>query len=128
MRRVGSVLLGVSIAILSAVPGAVDAAGPQQDSADARSSTISSHAALLEQYCITCHTERLRSRGTVPLELQTVDLATVPAEAELWEKVIRKLRTGSMPPSGRPRPDSAAAEGFAGHITPRRQAVASLRA
>jgi len=113
MRRVGSVLLGVSIAILSAVPGAVDAAGPQQDSADARSSTISSHAALLEQYCITCHTERLRSRGTVPLELQTVDLATVPAEAELWEKVIRKLRTGSMPPSGRPRPDSAAAEGFA---------------
>ncbi|MCH7747379.1 MAG: DUF1592 domain-containing protein [Acidobacteria bacterium] len=113
MRRVGSVLLGVSIAILSAVPGAVDAAGPQQDSADARSSTISSHAALLEQYCMTCHTERLRSRGTVPLELQTVDLATVPAEAELWEKVIRKLRTGSMPPSGRPRPDSAAAEGFA---------------
>ena len=113
MRRVGSVLLGVSIAILSAVPGAVDAAGLQQDSADARSSTISSHAALLEQYCVTCHTERLRSRGTVPLELQTVDLATVPAEAELWEKVIRKLRTGSMPPSGRPRPDSAAAEGFA---------------
>ena len=113
MRRVGSVLLGVSIAILSAVPGAVDAAGPQQDSADVRSSTISSHAALLEQYCVTCHTERLRSRGTVPLELQTVDLATVPAEAELWEKVIRKLRTGSMPPSGRPRPDSAAAEGFA---------------
>ena len=112
MRRGGSVLVGVSLVFLSAA-GPVGAAGPQQESAGARSLTISSHAALLEQYCVTCHTERSRSRGTVPLELQTVDLATVPAEAELWEKVIRKLRTGSMPPPGRPRPDTAAAVGFA---------------
>ena len=112
MRRGGSVLLGVWLVIMSA-SAPVEAAGPQQESAGARLSTVSSHAALLEQYCVTCHNERLRSRGTVPLELQTVDLATVPAEAELWEKVIRKLRTGSMPPMGRPRPDSAAAEGFA---------------
>ena len=105
-------LLGVWLVIMSA-SAPVEAAGPQQESAGARLSTVSSHAALLEQYCVTCHNERLRSRGTVPLELQTVDLATVPAEAELWEKVIRKLRTGSMPPMGRPRPDSAAAEGFA---------------
>ena len=79
-------LLGVSLVIMSA-SAPVEAAGPQQESAGARLSTISSHAALLEQYCVTCHNERLRSRGTVPLELQTVDLATVPAEAELWEKV-----------------------------------------
>ena len=113
MKQRGSVLLSVSIAILSAVAGSVEAAGPQQESTGALPATISSHAALLEQYCVTCHNERLRSLGTVPLELQTVDLATVPAEAEIWEKVIRKLRTGSMPPPGRPRPDTAAAEGFA---------------
>ena len=112
MRRGGSVLLGVSCVILSA-SGPMEAAGPQQASAGARPATIASHTALLEQYCVTCHTERRRSRGTVPLELQTVDLATVSAEAELWEKVIRKLRTGSMPPPGRPRPDTVAAEGFA---------------
>jgi hypothetical protein len=51
--------------------------------------------------------------GTVPIELETVDLTRVPAEAALWEKVIRKLRTGSMPPTGRPRPDTAAADSFA---------------
>ena len=100
--------IAVSFATLLAVSGSVEAAGQ-----DPLSPTVAPHAALLNQYCVTCHNEGLRSRGTVPLELQTVDLTTVPAEAELWEKVIRKLRTGSMPPSGRPRPDRAAADSFA---------------
>ena len=104
--------IAVSFATLVAVSGSV-AAGSQQQSPGALSPAISSHAALLEQYCVTCHNERLRSRGTVPIELQTADLATVPAQTELWEKVIRKLRTGSMPPMGRPRPDAAAADTFA---------------
>ena len=71
------------------------------------------HEALLKQYCITCHNERLSSRGTVPLELETASLTDVSARAELWEKVIRKLRTGSMPPMGRPRPNVAATDAFA---------------
>ena len=111
MRRGGAVLLGVSMVIMSTA--SVEAAGPRQPSSGTRPQTISSHAALLEQYCVTCHNERLSTRGSVPLELQTVDLASVPAEAELWEKVIRKLRTGSMPPAGRPRPVAAAADSFA---------------
>ena len=111
MRRGECVLLGISFVVMLAVP--VEAGGPQQPPAGARSPTVAAHAALLEQYCVTCHNERLTSRGTVPLELQTVDLATVPAEAELWEKVIRKLRTGSMPPAGRPRPTAAVAASFA---------------
>ena len=71
------------------------------------------HESLLKQYCVTCHNERLSSRGTVPLELETATLTDVPANAELWEKVIRKLRTGSMPPLGRPRPDAAVSDEFA---------------
>ena len=59
---------------------------------------------ILERYCVTCHSDDLRSGGTVPISLEGVDLTDVPAGAELWEKVIRKLRTGSMPPAGRPRP------------------------
>ena len=39
--------------------------------------------------------------------LEKVDVADVPAGAEAWEKVVRKLRTGAMPPAGRPRPDEA---------------------
>ena len=124
MKASHSVLLGVSTVIVSAV--SLGAAGPQQPSGGARPSAISAHAALLEQYCVTCHNERLSSRGTVPLELQTVDLATVPAEAELWEKVIRKLRTGSMPPAGRPRPDAAAADSFASWLETEIDQVAAV--
>ena len=105
--------IAFSFATLLAVSGSAQAAGGGQEPADPSSASLSAHTALLDQYCVTCHNEGLRSRGTVPLELQTADLTTVPAEAELWEKVIRKLRTGSMPPAGRPRPDAAAADRFA---------------
>jgi mono/diheme cytochrome c family protein len=60
--------------------------------------------AVLDTYCITCHNERLRTAG---LALDGVDLSNPGANAELWEKVIGKLRAGSMPPAGRPRPDAA---------------------
>ena len=58
--------------------------------------------AVLNKYCITCHSAKLRTGG---LSLQDADLTNVPAAAETWEKVIRKLRTGSMPPQGVPHPD-----------------------
>ena len=44
------------------------------------------------------------------LALSTLDLASVSKHAEEWEKVVRKVRTGAMPPVGRPRPDKAVAE------------------
>ncbi len=78
-----------------------------------RGSEIADHAALLGRYCLTCHTQRMMERGTVPVELESADLETVPAQAEIWEKVIRKVRTGTMPPLGRPRPDAAAADRLA---------------
>ena len=55
-------------------------------------------AALLTKYCVTCHNDRAKTGG---LTLEKVDLANIPANAETWEKVIRKLRTGAMPPAGR---------------------------
>src|SRR5713226_6746222 len=61
--------------------------------------------ALLSRYCVTCHNERLKTAGVM---LDTADVGNVPAGAEVWEKVIRKLRTGAMPPPGRPRPPEAA--------------------
>ena len=64
-----------------------------------------SHAALIERYCVGCHNDRLRTAGLV---LDQADLADVGAAPELWEKVVRKLRAGMMPPAGRPRPEPAA--------------------
>jgi mono/diheme cytochrome c family protein len=60
--------------------------------------------AVLEKYCVTCHNQKLRTAG---LALDRPDVADPSANAEVWEKVIAKLRAGSMPPPGRPRPDAA---------------------
>ena len=60
--------------------------------------------ATLDRYCITCHNEKLHTAGVT---LDSVDPAAPGVNAELWERVVAKLRAGSMPPPGRPRPDAA---------------------
>src|SRR2546422_7991382 len=65
---------------------------------------------LLDRYCVTCHNEKTRTGG---LSLGGLDPASVDAHAETWEKVVRKLRSGSMPPPGLPRPDRASTDAFA---------------
>ena len=65
--------------------------------------------ALLKQYCVTCHNARLKTGG---LELDGLDLARLPDHAEVWEKVVRKVRAGVMPPQGVRRPEPAALESF----------------
>ena len=57
--------------------------------------------AVLEQYCFACHNDRARTGG---LALDVLDLTQVSDDAHVWEEVVRKLRTGAMPPAGRPRP------------------------
>jgi hypothetical protein len=63
----------------------------------------------ITQYCSTCHNERNRTAATASgVLLDKVDFARVAQDGEMWEKVIRKLRAGAMPPAGMPRPDAAA--------------------
>ena len=59
--------------------------------------------ALIDQYCLGCHNQRLRTAG---LALDAMDPAQPAKDAATWELVIAKLRAGSMPPPGRPRPDA----------------------
>ena len=77
---------------------------------EATSGTQASSQALLDKYCVTCHNTELR---VAELALDTLDTNDVTADAALWEKVVRKLRTGAMPPIGRPRPDEEANEAIA---------------
>ena len=72
-------------------------------------STGLSQREILDKYCVTCHNQRLKTGG---LTLDTLDLNQVPAHAEVWEKVIRKLQSGTMPPAGMPRPDAATYKNF----------------
>ena len=60
--------------------------------------------AVLDTYCVACHNAKVRTAG---LALDTLDAGNPAANAEIWERVIAKLRSGSMPPTGRPRPDAA---------------------
>jgi len=76
-------------------------ASQQQTAASAN--PAGAYRALLDQYCVTCHNERAKTAG---LMLDKMDLERVGDSAETWEKVIRKLRGGMMPPTGRPHPSS----------------------
>ena len=58
--------------------------------------------AVIQQYCVTCHNGGLKTAG---LELDSVNVDRIGERADLWERVVRKLRTGEMPPTGLPRPD-----------------------
>src|SRR5215475_9691293 len=66
--------------------------------------------ALLDQYCVACHNQRLRTAG---LTLDIADVDDVGGNAAVWEKVLRKVRTGAMPPASMPRPNKAATDAFA---------------
>src|SRR6187549_2759909 len=63
--------------------------------------SASSHRQTLDRYCVTCHNQRLVTAG---LKLDDADIANPVAGAEIWEKVVRKLRTGMMPPPNMPQP------------------------
>jgi mono/diheme cytochrome c family protein len=67
------------------------------------------HQALLTKYCYTCHSSRVKAGG---LALQELDLQTAGANAETWEKAVRKLRGRLMPPPGSPQPDQTDIDAF----------------
>src|SRR5689334_17305747 len=93
--------LAAAIVALAVVPG------------DAQQAPAPARPALLNQYCITCHNQRLKTAG---LLLDSMDLEHVDKDAAAWEKVVRKIRTGMMPPSGARRPDRAALDTFASDL------------
>src|SRR5262245_58811464 len=79
---------------------------------------------VVDTYCVTCHNQRLHTGGLV---LEGVDITKPADHAELWEKVIAKLRAGSMPPAGRPRPDAATYRRVAGWLEDEIDRAAALR-
>ena len=105
MTRRPRFLLAAFAAVLF---GGVAAAAGQPSDTDPES-----HRALLQRYCVGCHNERLLTGG---LALDTVDIGNVGGRADVWEKVAQKLRTRTMPPAGRPRPDAAAYDALADHL------------
>lgn len=87
--------------------------GPAGATQRAVESGPAAHAVVLNMYCVTCHSDRTRSGG---LSLENAGLAEIPKAAETWEKVIRKVRAGMMPPPGMPRPGGARLDELAGFL------------
>jgi len=107
MLRTIAALVGIAIASV----GHLQAGG--QQTSGSNSSAASPQRLLLNRYCVTCHNEKLKTAG---LMLDKLDLEKVDQSAEEWEKVVRKLRTGAMPPVGLPRPDQTGYDSLATYL------------
>jgi len=88
---------------------AVQGAAKLPVSSAASTASAATERAVLDQYCVTCHNDKTRKAN---LSLEKLDLTTAADHADLWEKVIRKLRAGVMPPPGARRPPLAEYEGL----------------
>jgi len=88
---------------------------PQQSTGPALTPALSpaGERALLDKYCVTCHSDKVKTGG---LTLQTIDTNRIGDGAETWEKVVRKLHGRMMPPVGMPRPDQATLDNFASSL------------
>ncbi|MDP9171114.1 MAG: DUF1592 domain-containing protein, partial [Acidobacteriota bacterium] len=69
--------------------------------------------ALVKQYCAGCHNNKLKTAG---VSLEGLNLSKVADDAAVWEKVLRKVSAGQMPPAGLPHPDAATSKAFTGYL------------
>src|ERR1700750_2267798 len=108
------VAFAVVLFAISLVPtqAAVPRQPPPATPASQAAPGASSQRALLNQYCVSCHSGRMKASGASPLALDTLDLTRVGGDPDSWEKVVLKLRAGLMPPAGRGGASKANSGGF----------------
>ena len=97
---------------------APSAAAPSAPAPSAAASSVAARpvegdAAFLTQYCLGCHNARAKVGG---LTLDPASLEHIGSEAAIWEKVVKKVKTGMMPPSGARRPEREMLDAFAGSV------------
>jgi hypothetical protein len=109
-RKLGG---AVALAVLAAVTAGA-----------AQSSSPSQYRPVIDKYCVTCHSDQLRTAG---LSLQMLDVTRPGDAADTWEKVIGKLRSGTMPPDGMPRPAPDVAATIVAHLEASLDRAAGLR-
>src|ERR1051325_3814594 len=72
------------------------------------------YGAIVTKYCVSCHNERTKTAG---LMLDKANIADPSATADVWEKAIRKLRVGMMPPQNAPHPDAQTQTALISYLT-----------
>ena len=128
MNSVGSISLGTAVVCLGLVTAlAAQQPAPKPASAPARTPAaapaaaqkaavkpVASHAdynGLVKRYCVGCHNDRNKDRAG-SLTLASFDIAKAGEQAEVAERMIRKLQASMMPPPGAARPDAATYQQF----------------
>src|SRR5262245_52855916 len=96
---------GVAILVASNRVGALQQSAP-----------ASTDRAVLDQYCVSCHSDRTKAGG---LSLASIDPTNVAANPRAWEAAVRKLRARAMPPAGVRRPDERVYEQLISHLETR---------
>ena len=97
---------------------------PAAVSAQTAPAAVSAQQTFITQYCVTCHNQGLQTGGLV---LEAADLGDVGADAEIWEKVVRKLHGGLMPPPGARRPDRTTSAAFVSWLETQLDRAAAAR-
>ncbi len=104
MRRVLAAAFVVALGVVGGF-----AQSPQSITSSSKSKSAFAPRSVVNKYCVACHSESLKTAGVV---LEGLDFSKVASNAELLERVLRKVRTGEMPPTGMPRPDAALEKTF----------------
>lgn len=108
MRRVLAAACVVALGVIAALAQSSRSTAPSSPT-----KVVFAPRAVVNEYCIVCHSRSLKTAGVV---LEGLDFSKVAINAELLERVLRKVRTGEMPPAGMPRPDAALAKTFTGWL------------
>ena len=118
MKRLFPLIAGwVAITVSGSAQGVAPRQQAPSNQQPATPAAVAAHdvpaRAVLDKYCVTCHNQKLKTAG---LMLDTLDVTKVSEGAPTWEKVVRRIRSGSMPPAGMPRPDQAVYDSVAGWL------------
>jgi len=90
-----------AFAVLLAVTLLASSSVTAQQNPSSAAASAAPHQILVNQYCVTCHNQRSKTAGVM---FDTISLTDVGKDAEIWEKAVRKLRGGMMPPPNARQP------------------------
>ena len=114
----------VSIAVVVTAASLQAAATQRSQPVQTGAATTDAARTFLDTNCVVCHNA---TRRTANLALDELDPREAGQHADIWEKVIRKLRAGAMPPATRPRPEAHAVDEFVSHLETTIDAAAGRR-
>jgi hypothetical protein len=122
--RAAFLALTIALALICTLDAIQGQHGQPGATASAASAAPAVDRALLDKYCVGCHSGRNPTAG---LAISSLDVRQIGEAAESWEKIVAKLRSRSMPPAGVPRPDAASYDTLASSLEAALDAAAAAK-